>query len=341
LFSSTPSEKRLQKEVERVDIELERRAHIRPLFRDCAARYLAQRRDKRSLATMQVHVRLLLPYIGDLEPHRIHDATLEPFIASRIALGASATTINRSLEIVRAVLNRAARSYRDDDGRPWLQAIPPLLTMLAESRRAPYPITWAEQDRLFPRLPAHLQRMALFAVNTGLRDNNVCGLQWAWEVPVLEIGRSVFVVPAEAFKTKRDHVVILNDAAWSVVQAQRGLHPHWVFPYRERRMTGMNNTGWQKARHAVGLERMRVHDMRHTFACRLRAAGVSEEDRSTLLGHAQHSMSGHYASADVGRLMQLANLVLNREETRTVLRVVNGWSVEQSLWTTGPTAVPQ
>lgn len=55
--------------------------------------------------------------------------------------------------------------------------------------------------------------MALFAVNTGLRDSNVCGLQWRWEIPVPEVGRSVFLIPAEAFKTRRPHVVILNDAA--------------------------------------------------------------------------------------------------------------------------------
>ena len=109
--------------------------------------------------------------------------------------------------------------------------------------RPPYPITWEEQDRLFPRLPVHLQRMALFAVNTGLRDSNVCGLEWMWEVHLPELGRSVFVVPAESFKSNRDHVVILNDAAWSIVQAQRGLHPIWVFPFRGHRMDSMNKIG--------------------------------------------------------------------------------------------------
>jgi integrase len=151
-------------------------------------------------------------------------------------------------------------------------------------------------------------------------------------------------LPAESFKSKRDHVVILNDAAWSIVQGQRGLHPIWVFPFRGHRMTGMNNTGWRNARRAVGLGRLRVHDLRHTFACRLRAAGVAAEDRAAMLGHAEHSMSGHYASADVGRLVELANLVLKRHETRTVLRVANGWPVEpaaERLWITGPAAVPQ
>jgi integrase len=86
----------------------------------------------------------------------------------------------------------------------------------------------------------------------------------------------------------------------------------------------MNNSAWREARREVGLRAVRVHDLRHTYACRLRAAGVSAEDRAALLGHATQSMVGHYASADVGRLMREANLVLNRQETRTVLRVANG-----------------
>jgi hypothetical protein len=89
-------------------------------------------------------------------------------ISQRIADGVCAITINRTLEVARTILHRAARSYRDEDGRPWLEALPPLITMLPESPRSPYPITWAEQDRLFPKLPGHLARMALFAINTGL-----------------------------------------------------------------------------------------------------------------------------------------------------------------------------
>ena len=214
-LSQDQAEQRLHTEIDRVDCELERKAHARPRFAHCAARYLDESRDKRSFDVIALHVRLLISHLGGLEVKQIHDATLKPFVADRLAAGVSATTINRSLEVVRTILNRAARAYRDDDGRPWLEAVPPLITMLPESPRLPYPITWDEQDRLFPKLPAHLGRMVLFAVNTGLRDSNVCGLEWTWEVPVPEVGRSVFVIPPEAFKAKRAHVVILNDAAWS------------------------------------------------------------------------------------------------------------------------------
>ena len=335
--SQEEAEQRLAAETIRVDALLQGNANRRPTFADCAARYLADSKDKRSIDATAWHIRLLIPYLGSLDIHQIHDATLQSSIADRVASGVTATTINRSLEVVRTILTRAARSYRDDDGRPWLETMPPLITMLDESPRTPYPITWEEQDRLFAKLPARLARMTLFAVNTGLRESNLCGLEWAWEVAVPEINRSVFVIPPEAFKSKRAHVVILNDVALSIIEEQRGKHPTLVFAYRGKRVATMNNTAWQRSRREEGLRSVRIHDLRHTFACRLRAAGVPVEDREVLLGHANHSMAGHYASADVGRLLKQANLVLNREETRTVLRVANA----DALWTKGPAEVRQ
>ena len=317
------AEERLRTEMARVECDVARKAHARPTFTDCAARYVEQSRGKRSFEVIKWHVSMLQRYIGDLQPQQVHDQTLESFVQARLADGASATTINRSLEVVRTILNRAARSFRDPDGRPWLEGLPPLITMLPENPRLPYPITWQQQEALFRRLPPHLARMALFTINTGLRDSNVCGLQWEWEVKVPELGRSVFVIPPEAFKTKRAHVVVLNDIAWSIMNSQRGKHPIWVFPYHGRRINKMNNNGWQQARYEARLPLVRVHDLRHSFACRLRAAGVSAEDREALLGHANHSMAGHYASADVGHLLKQANLVLNRSGTQTVLRVAD------------------
>ena len=132
------------------------------------------------------------------------------------------------------------------------------------------------------------------------------------------------MIPREEFKSRRPHVVVLNDAAWSIVQAQRGKHRQWVFPFRGKRVTRMNDTAWKRARRRAGLSSVRVHDLRHTFATRLRAAGVHEEDRCALLGHALRSMPQLYASADVARLLALANRVLDRVATRTVLRVANG-----------------
>jgi hypothetical protein len=51
---------------------------------------------------------------------------------------------------------------------------------------------------------------------------------------------------------------------------------------------------------------------------------VADEDRAALLGHACHTMPALYASPDICRLTTLANRVLERTATVTVLRVANG-----------------
>ena len=41
-----------------------------------------------------LHVRLLTSYLGTLEAKEVHDGTLEPFVADRLAAGVSPTTIS-------------------------------------------------------------------------------------------------------------------------------------------------------------------------------------------------------------------------------------------------------
>ena len=64
--------------------------------------------------------------------------------------------------------------------------------------------------------------------------------------------------------------------------------------------------------------------MRHTFGQRLRDAGVREEDRALLLGHAIDGMPQHYATATVARLVEAANKAQYTVDRTTLLSVVNG-----------------
>ena len=310
------------------------------LFAAAAQKYLIEckQREVRTLDLIAGHVTILLPYIGSLPLRDVCSDTLESFRKERQADGVKPSTINRSLEVVRTVLNRAARVWRTN-GKPWL-SVPPLIEMLDErqQRRPPYPINWSEQAELMKHLPAHLQRMVLFTLNSGARDDNVCALRWAWERKVPELDSSVFVVPAAEFKGKRAHVLVLNDVASKIIEECRGTHDEFVFVWRRERVKNfdeepamkysrvhtMNNTAFQNARRAAKLERVRVHDLRHTFGQRLRDAGVSEEDRALLLGHAITCMPQHYATATIARLVEAANKVTQTRDRTTLLRVVNG-----------------
>jgi integrase len=188
---------------------------------------------------------------------RVHANTLRPLIDASRAEGFSATTVNRTLEVVRTLLHRAPRAYCDDDAMPWLEFASPPITMLPEEPRPPYPISWDEQEQIFRALPDHLAHMSLVAVCTGLRGSNLCGLRWAWEVSVGRFARSAFVIPREAFKSRRPQAVIRKDGAWPIVQSRRGRHADWVFAFRAKPIQTMNNMAWQPVRRKAVFPRMR------------------------------------------------------------------------------------
>ncbi|HYQ71009.1 MAG TPA: site-specific integrase [Gammaproteobacteria bacterium] len=166
--------------------------------------------------------------------------------------------------------------------------------------RKPYPLSWEEQRELFQALPDHLARMCLFKVNTGCREQEVCQLRWDWEVRVPELDTSVFIIPGERVKNREDRLVVLNRIASSVVENVRGSHPDYVFTYRDHAVNNINNSSWKRVRKEVGLPLVRVHDLKHTFGRRLRAAGVPLETRKVLLGHRNGDITTHYSATGTG-----------------------------------------
>lgn len=312
-------------------------------WRDAAARYLREHMDQPSIGLTATYLQQLDPFIGELPVTHIDDDALRPFVkwmqkggtmpdGETVKKPSSNRTINIALQRVVRILNLCARSWRDDNKKPWIDSVP-LLTMLDEKKaaRQPHPLSWEEQRILFAELPEHLKAMALFKVNTGCREQEVCKLQWQWEIEVPELGTSVFLIPGDfggrteksGVKNGEDRVVVLNSVARSIITAQRGKHKKWVFPYRGDALHRMNDTAWRSARLRAadawreeyksephpGLAQTRVHDLKHTFGRRLRAAGISFEDRQALLGHKSGSVTTHYSAAEIQTLIDAANKV--------------------------------
>jgi integrase len=204
------------------------------LFSEAAAHYLLLHQDKASIVTETYLLQSVMPAIGHLPLTRVHDSTLAPYVQKRLADGRAHKTVNLALGVVRRILNLAASSWRDENGTTWLAQAPRItLLPLSGHQREPKPLSWAQQRLLLPRLPAHLARMALFDLNTGVRDDVVCNLRWAWEIKVPELGISVFEVPREHVKgRRRARLVVCNSVAQSIVESVRGEHPQFVFVFR-------------------------------------------------------------------------------------------------------------
>jgi integrase len=135
----------------------------------------------------------------------------------------------------------------------------------------------------------------------------------------------------------RKHWNRRHRVAKSVIESVRGLHPVDVFVRAHKKVgearpvTKMNNTAWKAAReraadawakeHAesapAGFRNIRVHDLKHTFGRRLRAAGVSFEDRQDLLGHRSGRITTHYSQAELASLIEASEKVCETESRKS------------------------
>ena len=287
-------------------------------FRMAATKYL-QETDKRSLARDAYCLKNLDPYVGDLDIAHVHMGTLQAYIKSRKTDGIKSGTIARDLAVLRRILTLAARTWRDEYNKPWIDTSPLLELPKWEDGAEPYPLNWAEQDRFFKLLPEYLCKMALFKVITGLQEQGVCWLRWDWEVQISELDTSIFITPGKRVqyedgvwggeKNKEDQIVVLNQVARSVIESQRGLHPVYVFPFKGRRIGHIHTTAWKNAWKKAGLPidgsyNKGPHNLKHTFGRRLRSAGVPLETRKVLLHHKSGDITTYYSGAEVGELIK-------------------------------------
>lgn len=314
---------------------------VRPArnFEQAAAKFVHENQHKRSIGDDISHLKQLVPWLGHMPLDRIHLGTMQPWIAQRRREGKAVGTINHGLKVVRRILNLAAAEWVDEHGLTWIHAAPKLKLLQDTAKRQPYPLSWPEQSALFRELPDHLAQMALFAVNTGCRDQEVCSLRWSWEVEVPELATSVFIIPGSRVKNGDERLVVLNPVAASVVEARRGIDAIFVFTYRGRPISRMLTSGWKRARSRAELPHVRVHDLKHTYGRRLRAAGVSFEDRQDLLGHRSGRITTHYSAAELSRLIDASNSIVDRGGTKPELVVLRGAILDPSRKT--PASAPK
>jgi integrase len=304
--------------------EARRQAEAIFTFEEASMRYLEEIAEKPSADTMAMHLDQLFPFIGQNPLEQVHDGTLKTFVDHETERGKAPKSVNNAIGVVSAVLNRAARVWRTEAGTPWLRQAPPRLSRLSTKGRQakPYPLSWEEQDKLFQALPRHLADAALFAVNTGCREQEVCQLRWEWEVEIPDLETSVFILPEAITKTSTERVVVLNTVAKRVIESRRETHKEFVFTYRGNPVGKLRTSAWKRAWKKAGLPTEQgilkgVHNLRHSFGRRLRGAGIPLETRKALLGHAHGDITTHYSAAELSELLEAVEKIVDRGIAQT------------------------
>jgi integrase len=178
---------------------------------DAVALWCAKDRSRQEL--------LSLAKFGRRFPDRTLSAVTREAVKEALSFCVAASTHQRYRAMILSILNGARREG-------WLKDVPDLASREVKEVTPDW-LTPAQWMKLYAELPPHLQAMATFAIESGLRQANVLGLTWK----NVSIERRLAWINAEHAKGKKAIAVPLSDAATEVLKAQVGKHDTFVFVY--------------------------------------------------------------------------------------------------------------
>jgi len=205
----------------------------------------------------------------------------------------SATSANAQMRLIRRMLNLAIKwGFLEKNPAAGLDKFkePP--------HRERY-LTKEELPRFLKALEEHSDQMSMAAIRlllyTGCRKGEILTLQWHQ----VRFDEGRLYLPKT--KNGNSRSIILNAKATDVLKV---LYPNkredqeYVFPSRAGTRKGHLNDlrkPLQKVCEAAGIDDLRVHDLRHSFATLAIQGGASLYDVQKLLGHSDISMTQRYA----------------------------------------------
>lgn len=227
----------------------------RHTWNEAVVRWLKEQSHKATIETDKTHLRWLDQHLGGKSLNFVSRSVIDRITDAKRAEGVSNATVNRVLEVLRAILRRCVNQWE------WLDKAPQVRMLTEPTRRIRF-LTREEALLLLAQLPEHLADMAAFSLSTGLRRANVTGLQWS---QVDLVRRLAWVHPDQA-KARKAIAVPLNAEAVGLIRKNLGKHQTHVFSYRGNTITQVSTKTWYKALERAGIENFRWHDLRHTWA---------------------------------------------------------------------------
>ena len=262
---------------------------FKELANDYLQRYSQQKRPKSFQEDQRLLLTILIPAFGpskvisinrwDIENlHRHHKKT--PYQA------------NRLLALLSKMFSLAISwGWRSDNP---VQGVP----RYQEHKRD----HWLKDEELqrlwvcLDQYPHHITSYVLkFLILTGARKGEALNATW----DQFDLEKGIWTKPSHLTKQKKQEYLPLSEKTLEVLATLKALNtqdspylfPGQVagFPLKEIK------TFWKTILKKANLERIRIHDLRHTYASHLVSSGLSLSIVGKLLGHTQASTTQRYA----------------------------------------------
>ncbi len=212
---------------------------------------------------------------------------------------------NRVLEVLRKALNLAIRWG-------WLEKNPASgCRRNPEQKRHRY-LGRSEVAKLVLALTSHSERTSadalLFMLLTGCRRGEALNAQWSQ----IDLPNRIWTKPSSETKQRREHRVPFSSAVGELLSRRRAeTVGTYIFPGRLGTPLRDVRRTWQTVCEETGIGKIRIHDLRHTFASLAASSGQSLLVVGELLGHSTAQTTKRYAGLYDDSLRSAAEGVAN------------------------------
>jgi len=235
------------------------------------------------------------PTLADVAFYRVRRVHLQDLVDQLVVAGVAPATINTTVGALGAIYSRAV--HRDElDVSPTTGVRVPAARNGRERFATP-----DEAVRLLAAGPGRDRAVWATAMYAGLRRGEIMALRWTdidLKAGTIDVTRSWDLGEQCAADTKsrnrrrvpiiatlREHLAAERLRQLPGVELCFGLAPNR--PFRVDRLQQRADDAWKTAK----LERLTLHDCRHTFASFAIAAGVNAKALSTYMGHSSVSIT--------------------------------------------------
>jgi integrase len=246
-------------------------------------------------------------------PH-VSAARITEFKRVRRAEGIKAATLNRDLRFLAQILKQAEEERYIartpfDLGKFFLNE--------SRERRKPHILSHEEQETLLAVAPPRIRMLTVLGVETGMRTGEMLGLRWTDTDLLgcsLQVGQSksqagIRCVPFSKFCQSE------------LIRWRNLIGPEFselVFPSFSNRRHPLQGgrKAWASVLKKAGIPFFPIYNLRHTFASRMTAAGISSITIAQLLGHSSTQIVPRYAQVlDQNRLDAVRRMEAHRQQT--------------------------
>jgi integrase len=191
--------------------------------------------------------------------------------------------------------------------------------------KEPVVISYEQFRAVVPKLPAHVNMMAVVSACLGLRVSEILGLKWSdidWKKRTITIQRSAYRGAIEDTKTVSSNANLpLDPLLAGLLEKWRSapdVDSEWLFANPATGMPYYSPSLQQKwirpAAESIGIKGLGFHSLRHSYRSWLDAAGATPGVTKDLM---RHSAIGQ--SFDYGRAMSEDKRVANTKVVKALL----------------------